>query len=220
MPLLRFAIFACIAFLVGCTTYQSTIVEKAETPGAWYKQPKVDGLPVSTPVLTHVRLDLTRTTYLVGAADKDGIKVETVGWLEKNGEPLESYSVNVTPIHTNTLVFVDPKRPLSGGLKEGNFTFKDDSQRLSQIDYQADDNTIEDITTIVESFFPNGLIPATPLGAPTSALDKPQAAAIDSLMQPVTSVVRTEVIAVTSGRFGSDLKMILEGFANLGQQAR
>lgn len=195
----------------GCTSFKSTMFHRGEDNCDWYKGPVLKGVPTTFRTVTHARIDIVESRFLTGKTAVDASKnigidgaAPTLHWLD-GGKPART--VKITLIETEKIITVDPKRPLSGAVEGMKMGFT--GQQLNQLDYKVNDTTIQDITTVVKSFFPKGII-QVPGTQSTSVSDAGMTTeGIDKALLKVDSVVASTILEIEDPDFEANLRYFL-----------
>jgi len=172
----------------GCSSVRSTMLHRGELDQGWETERPLPGVPVTVYVPTHVKLEVVEHRYL-GLVDvevqDDGTEDETSGrieWLDAESIDVPLRSVRHELIKTARIFTVDPKRPAAGTmdatLKFGGVN----GQYFDQIDYFAEDETVDAITGLIGQVAPSGL-----LGVPTAGRD--EESDVEAYLQRVDTVV-------------------------------
>lgn len=208
------------AAIPGCTTFKSTMFHRGEDNQHWYEGPVLKGIPTTLRVITHVRVDIVEHRYLTGktepTSDRKALGISAadpaINWLD-NGAPRRS--VVIIPIETEKIVTIDPKRPLSGTADKINFTFA--GQQVDQLEYQVNDDTLEDITAIVTDLFPDGVIPegTQPAADTTNSMDIPaEGHVLAKAMLQVDATVASTLLEIDDPNFEGNLRYFIDNQLN------
>ena len=172
VKLFRLQLVMALLVLVscGCTTFRSTIMERDEHDRIYpQSRPRTSaGVPVKLKVPTHLEVTIKEKYQIIDGVVKDGhvVPPEIVN-LGSNGRRF--LNVETAIGYTDKVFTVDFPRPFSGDLtlgsaSSGGLQF-DGEQFFSQVHGTIDDQTIEDINSVIKSELPtlqNTLAKAAP----------------------------------------------------------
>lgn len=178
----------------GCTSINSTLLHRDETDQAWETERMLKGVPVTVYVPTHVKLEIVEHRYLglveaelddMGQAKPNSGRID---WLDEKSIDVPLRSVRHELIKTAQIFTVDPKRPAAGTmdatLKFGGVN----GQYFDQIDYFAEDKTLEAIAGLVGKVAPSGLI-----GKPTA---EGEGESVDEYVHRVDTIVASAMFSL------------------------
>lgn len=174
----RYVILALTAFAItsmGCNSFSTNFLHRDEGNFLWLKHQKLQGVPVTLKVPTHVRIDVTEKSYML--LNSNGIQQKSPGF------PLRS--VSYEPIQTEKIFLVDLKRPAAGTIG-ANLDFDADEQYFNSIKNEVDDQTIGAVSDLIGQIAPSGLI-----GTPTS--EEQVASELRGRVKEVSTVVASKV---------------------------
>lgn len=152
-----------LLFSIGCRSISSTFVQRMDNDnlvgnsngerGHHCNAKPFKGVPVTMQVLTHVDITISEELFL----DK-----KTLQPVHTNRRNL---GASQTPIYSDKIFAVDPKRAASGTSKytldmnsEGS---EEDKQYFKQIKQNVDDTTIKDVNAVLTNLLPKLIKPAS-----------------------------------------------------------
>lgn len=144
--------FLLIASLIstGCTSIRSVMLARNEHNTAWAQERHLPGVPITLSVPTHLKVAIKEKYYLTSVSAGGVTRVERV----KLDVPV--YRVDHEFINTEKIFTVDFKRPAAGTM-DLTLDFKDDTQYFKQIQHEVKDETIKDVTALLDTLLPAGL---------------------------------------------------------------
>lgn len=155
--LIALSIVVVVSTAIGCRSSASIFLSRFDNDrvsgnsnghrGVYDNAKPFKGVPVSMPVLTHVDIEIFETVYL----DKKSLEI-----VETRKRTLRA---SATPVVSDKIFAVDPKRAAAGTTKYGMTMDHDNAdsrgrQFFEKISYDVDDQTIEEINSAL-----GGLIP-------------------------------------------------------------
>lgn len=184
MSFFRTAICLALAGVAasGCTSIKSQLLTRDEVNQNWEVR-KLDGMPITVSVPTHVRVTIVETRYL-----RDGKELSVRG-----------RDVIHDVINTKKVFTVDFKRPAAGYLKYN--AQLNDEQYFKSIGSELQDTTISDVSLALQRVLPLLQRPATP-GAVKEVLDTPA-------IIPVKSVEAVGLFEIDDPMFEQNVQAFL-----------
>lgn len=156
-----FLILTLIAILpmLGCTSFKSTIVHRRSDDSIRPQlKPRVSrGVPVKLKVPSHMEVTITEKFQVIPGYQKGSVAVppQIVSLTGPGSRRLIDVQTNLE--YTEKVFTVDFPRPISGSLVLGDtadgITF-DGEQYFSKIRGSIDDDTLEDLNTVIGTEFP------------------------------------------------------------------
>lgn len=198
--------------VVGCASIRSTMLHRGEWDQGWETERHLSGVPVTVYVPTHVRLEIVEHRYLglVDAEVTDGVVNENSGridWLEGDSIDVPLRSVRHELIKTARIFTVDPKRPAAGSMDASLKFGGTNGQYFDQIDYAAEDKTLESIATLIGQIAPSGL-----LGVPTT--DGDVGVDVDAYLHRVDTVVASGMFSLETPDLELQMAQFMEAHLN------
>lgn len=145
----RLCLIGIVLASVGCTSLRSTFLARDESNSCW-QCTKLDGVPITLKVPTHVQVVIQETRYLVPHMAKD----LSVSWVPlkdgsdaAGGQPITAMDVKHEFIRTEKIFTVDFKRPAAGTIK---FSADFDNQYLTKMSSDIEDRTIAEVSLAIE----------------------------------------------------------------------
>lgn len=130
--------------LSGCKSSTSTMFTRDECNTGWNKFEKVDGIPITLKVPTHLKLYVYETHYL--ESDDLGNNVKKYGYVRL---PVTIRDFAHELVYSEKIVMVDFKRPAAGAFNlEVDLT---DDQYLKKIQHDVTDNTLNEVNGILNT---------------------------------------------------------------------
>lgn len=138
----RFMISLILLCVVGCKSFDSTIMEYDD--GCWLENDGFRGVPVTVKVATHLKVSIYEIDLIT---------------LDQNGRPMvlgskkPIRSVVTEIVETDKLVFVEAKRPAAGTI-DLMVKYQSDSQQLKQVTNIIEDETLLKSTALLGALAP------------------------------------------------------------------
>ena len=135
----------------GCASMRTTPMKRLDDDSYCVQCP-ANGVPITVKVPTHLEVKIYEQLFF--KIDGNTIKLQNKEDCKRN------LKVATTPIKTDKVIFVDPKRP-GAGTSFYNMEFNTDAQMITQYESFVYDRTLDDSSNLVAQLVP-GVEPQTP----------------------------------------------------------
>lgn len=197
------AVMAMVIFsTIGCSSIRSTLLTRNEHNTGWSQVPHLKGVPVTVKVPTHLKVIVKEKHFLantsVGGINRyDYIKLPT---------PMRYVETDVE--YSEKVFTVDFKRPAAGTM---NLTLDMDAEKqyFDQIQHEVEDQTLDQIGSLVGSLGQAGLFGA----ASTNTNDS------DNNLKEVESTVAYQLFEIDDPNFETQVKEFLNCHINKAHDA-
>jgi hypothetical protein len=182
--LLLFAASAAL-FQAGCTSIGSTMLTRDESNSFWTRKAKLQGVPITLKVPTHVKLTVFERHFLVTDRDTKRTRRLTLPFVVRD------FSQEF--IYTEKIFTVDFKRPAAG-----DYNLKLDlspDQYIQKLQLDVTDETITQVKGLVEKLVPGGF-KGTPAGLEGAKVTNLIQEIQSSRLKRPTSKIRWQVLSI------------------------
>ncbi len=191
---------AVLLGLAGCTSIDSTMIERDELNTHWHKHRHLHGIPITLKVPTHVKVYVFEKHYLELVNVGGNYEVQPVDL----DVPIRDFSHEF--LYTEKIFTVDFKRPAAGSYNLRLDMTED--QYFAKIQHDVTDETIAKVTELLGKVLPDGGLFAAPVSGP----DKPDP-------KEIRSVVAVGVFEIDAPDFEHQIAAFLNCHINKAHDA-